>query len=301
MKLYALGVPYTRISRDLLRLHSRAAVLEMLKLYGDAFAPHSLQRGTPYSRRVQREALAELAQCDLVSRDDKGTLTVNAIPPQKIVEVPTQLPWDALSLSELKVCLALYVEARHQRSPYFTWEGTHDELATLSRLNRKATGNALAGLVVKGIITMKSVRDDGSRWTRGTLVQLLDTRSGASLNDLAWFFRSRTNELDVLTRYRLALNPQFDFIHGFTADSGVMLTCPLCLNPKRTFRVTATETADQWHCFACQKSGDSAALCALRSFHLWKAPEFNLTELAAFLGADPNRASSMEGMQDACN
>ena len=301
MKLYTLGVPYTQVNRDLLLLHSRAAVLEMLKLYGDAFAPHSLQRGTPYSRRVQREALAELEQCDLVSRDDKGTLTVNAIPPHKTAEVPTQLSWATLSLSELKVCLALYVEARHQRSPYFTWEGRHDDLAKIAHISRQAVGPTLDSLANKGIVKFKPVRDEGCRWTRGTLVQLLDTRSGASLNDLAWFFRSRTNELDVLTRYRLALNPQFDFIHGFTADSGVMLTCPLCLNPKRTFRVTATETADQWHCFACQKSGDSAALCALRSFHLWKAPEFNLTELAAFLGADPNRASSMEGMQDACN
>ena len=148
MKLCTLGVPYTRVSRDILLLHSRAAVLEMLKLYGGAFAPHSLQRGTPYSRRVQRESLAELTQRDLVSQDDKGTLTVNAIPPHKTAEVPTQLPWDTLSLAE--------------------------------------AGEALRSLAVKGICTTKIVRDEGCRWTRGTLVQLLDTRSGAPLNDLAW-------------------------------------------------------------------------------------------------------------------
>lgn len=298
MKLYTLGLAYMRLSRDILLLHSRAAILEMLRLSGSTYASDSLKRGTPYTRRVQREALAELAQHDLVTLDSTGTPAVAPIPMHKRAEVPTQLPWATLSLAELRVCIALYVEARHKRAPYFTWEGRRNDLAKIARVSRQAVGMALDNLARKGIVKSKPVRDKGTRWTRGILAQLLDPASGASLNDRAWFYQNRTNELDVLTRYRLALNPQFDFVQGFTADSGMMLTCPLCLNPKRTFRITATETADHWHCFGCGKSGDSAALCALRSFDLWKAPEFNLAAIAAYMGTDPNRT---EEVQDARN
>jgi hypothetical protein len=301
MKLHVLGIPFMKVNRDILLLHSRTAMLEMLRLYGGAFALDALKKGTPYSHRVQREAFIELAHCALVSIDDKGIPSVNDIPSYKRAEMPTYLPWDKLSLTELKVCIALYISARYQRAPYFSWEGRHDELAKTARISRQAVGAALAGLANKGILKATAIRDEGSRWTRGTLVQLLDTRSGASLNDLGWFFRNRVDRLDVLTRYRLALNPQFDFVHGFTANSGMRLTCPLCLNPKRTFRVTATETADAWKCFACGRAGDSASLCALRSFQMWKEPEFNLTEIAAYLGIDANSTPSLEGISNACH
>lgn len=269
---------------DILNLHSRAAMLEMLRLYGGAFATHSLQRGTPYTHRRQREVLAELDQRDLVTVDDKGISVVNAILPHKLAEVPTQLPWDMLSATALRVCLALYISAKHQRAPYFTWEGRHDELAKIAGVSRQSVGAALVELANKGILKTKTQRDKGARWTRGTLVQLMDVESGASLNELGWAFRNRVNELDMLTRYRLVLRPQFDYGNGFTADSGMRLTCPLCLSPDRTFRVTATETVDAWKCFACGRSGDSAKLCALRSFQLWKEPEFNLTAMAAYMG-----------------
>jgi hypothetical protein len=298
MKLYELGIPFTKVSTDILLLSSRTAILEALRLYGGKYALGTLKTGTPYSRRKQREDLKELAHHDLVTLDANGIPSLNEIPGDKAAEVPTLAPWDDLSFAESKTCIALYAVARNQRSPYFTYQGTREELAAIARLNRKATGAALFSLSEKGICNVRAIRDKGSRWTRGASVQLLDSESGASLNDRGWFFRNRLNELDVLTRYRLALNPQFDFIHGFTADSGMMLACPLCLNPKRTLRVTATETADAWKCFACGKSGDSASLCALRSFRLWKAPEFNLTQIAAYLGASGQQ--SLEGISNAC-
>jgi len=300
MKLYTLGIPFMKMNRDILLLRSRSAMLEILRLSGSAFTLEALKNGTPYSHRVQREALAELSQRGLVTLNAKGIPTVNATPPHQKADVPTHLPWSTLSFAELKVSIALYAEARHQRAPYFSWEGRHDELGKVARLNRKATGMALARLADKGILKATALRDKGSRWTRGTLVQLLDIHSGASLNDLARFYHNRMDRLDVLTRYRLALAPQFDFVQGFTAESGMMLSCPFCLNRKRTFRVTATDTADQWRCFACGKSGDSTRLCALRSFQIWKAREFNLTELAAYLGADSNRDVLMEGITNAC-
>ncbi|SFS10820.1 hypothetical protein SAMN05421771_1852 [Granulicella pectinivorans] len=296
MKLFELGIPYLKLSTDILHLHSRASVLELLRLYGGAFALNSLQRGTPYTHRRRRETLAELAQRELVSLDDKGTPEATAIPANKLAEIPTHLPWDELSLAELRVCIALYASAKHQRAPYFSWEGRRDKLAKVARVSRQAVGAALAELANKGILKTKSLREAGSRWTHGTLIQLLDVASGASLNDLGWFFRNRVNELDVLTRYRLALKPQLDYVHGFTADSGMRLTCPLCLNPDRTFRVTATDTADAWKCFACSRSGDSAKLCALRSFQLWKEPEFDLTAIRAYMGA-----GTQHGLQEITN
>ena len=288
VKLYALGVPYTHINREMLALHSRSAVLQALRLYGGRYTSKALQHGTPYSRRQQSEALRELQQSNLISLDERGIPSVVDIPPHKLAEVPTGLEWDGFSLAELRVCIAVYVAARHQRAPYFTWEGTHDELAALAHVSRQAAGQALRSLAQKGILAMKALRDKGSRTTRGTLVRLLDQASGASLNELGWFFRNRLNELDTLSLYKLALKPQMDF-HGFTADSGMRLACPLCLSPNRTFRVTVNAEDDRWACFACGRSGDSSKLCALRSFHLFKEPEFNLTKLRAYLGSDEKK------------
>lgn len=90
----------------------------------------------------------------------------------------------------------------------------------------------------------------------------------------------------MVTRYKLALKPQLDHHSGVTAESGMLLTCPFCLNPKRTFRVTMSEQTDRCHCFACGRSGDSLKLCALRSFHLFKEPQFNLTALKAYMGQE---------------
>lgn len=286
MKLYEVGIPYTQVSRDILALHSRSAILEALRLYGGRYTCKALQQGTPYSRRQRSEDLRELEQRGLVSLDKQGIPTVLEIPPHKLAEIPTRLQWDALSPTELRLTIALYIAARHQRAPYFTFEGTHEELADVAKLNRKATGQALRSLAAKGILTSKVIRDKGSRTTRGTLVQLLDQDSGAPLNELGWFFRNRLNDLDVVTRYKLALKPQLDYQGGYTAPSGMRLACPLCLSPNRTFRLTMTEDEDRWHCFACGRSGDSVKLCALRSFHLFKEPQFNLSALKAYMGRE---------------
>lgn len=293
MKLYEVGIPYTQVNRDILALHSRSAILEALRLYGGKYTCKALQQETPYSRRQQSEAFRELEQHDLVSLDERGLPSIMEILPHKLAEVPTRIEWDVLSLAELKVTLALYVAARHQRAPYFTYEGRHDELAKLAHVSRQAVGQALRSLTEKGILSAKTLRDKGSRTTRGTLVQLLDQASGASLNELGWFFRNRLDELDVLTRYKLALKPQLDYQGGLTAESGMRLACPLCLNPNRTFRLTVTEESDRWHCFACGRSGDSVKLCALRSFHLFKEPEFNLSALKAYMGREEQPESAV--------
>jgi hypothetical protein len=189
-----------------------------------------------------------------------------------------------MSFSELKVILALYIEARHGRSPYFSWEGRQEDLAELAKVSRQSVGLALTSLSVKNLIKTKPLRDEGSRTTRGTFVQLRDVESGASLNDLGWFFRNRLAELDLVTRYKLALRPQLDYQSGVTAESGMRIACPLCLDPNRTFRLTMTEDTDRWHCFACGRSGDSAKLCALRSFWIWKEEPFSLAAMTAYMG-----------------
>lgn len=279
MKLYEIGIPYMRINRDVLKLHSRSAVLEMLRLYGGPFALNELKQGTPYSQRRQREVHMELAQRELVSLSD-GITEVLPIPEGKLAEVPTYLPWDKLSLVELRVCIALYASARHQRSPYFTWEGRHDELAELAGVSRQAVGAALLTLKERGILRATSQRDANSRWTRGTLVQLLDPPSGASLNDLGWFFRDRMNRLDPLDRYKLALKGfdsrhQIDDIRGYVR--GFMCLCPFCDRPERTFRFAATEDEDEWKCHKCGKHGNSAQLWTLRAFAIWKEPIMRTT------------------------
>lgn len=280
MKLYEIGIPYLKVNRDVLKLHSRSAVLEILRLYGGAYALDSLKQGTPYSQRKQREVHAELAQKELVSVSDEGILEVLSIPDGKPVEVPTYLPWDELSLVELRVCIALYASARHQRAPYFTWSGRHDELAELAGVSRQAVGAALASLADKGILRASPQRDKGSRWTRGTLVQLLDPPSGASLNDLGWFFRDRMNRLEPVERYKLALKgfdsrQQLDDIRGYIR--GFQCLCPFCDRPERTFRFTATEDEDCWKCHKCGRHGNSAQLWTLRAFAIWKEPIMRTT------------------------
>lgn len=192
-----------------------------------------LKRGTPYQRRQQRETLKELEHAGLVSLDGNCIPSPVEIPPYKQAEIPSYLPWDAMSFAELKVILALYIAARNGRSPYFSYEGRREDLADLARVSRQAVGLALTSLQAKGTLKAKPLRDKGSRTTRGTFVQLLDVESGASLNDLGWFFRDRLQELDVSTRYKLALRPQLDYQSGFTAESGMRLAWSLVPKPEQ--------------------------------------------------------------------
>jgi hypothetical protein len=282
MKLFTLGVPYTTVNRNILLLSSRNAILKAIRLYGGIYLTSKAENAI--RRRKEREDLREVERCGLVSTNTDGIPCLNEIPPNKAFEVPTKLPWDDLSLAELKTCIALYASAKNQRSPFFTFQGTREDLAEIARLNRKATGLALNSLSRKGICRVKPVRDEGSRWTKGVQVQLLDRNSGQSLNNLAWFFIKRTPQLGPTTLYRMALRPQLDDASGYFRN--FKLTCPLCLDSKKTLRVTVTEDEDLWSCGKCGKFGDSNALASLRSYHLWKEPEFNLTEMASVLGFD---------------
>jgi hypothetical protein len=267
MNLFDVYVPYTVVDARLLKLNSKNAILEALRVYGGDYLEYALsQAWTPYQLRQHNEALSELRYRGIVSDDIDG----DGVPRYHIADedritIPTKLAYDRLSLSELKSLIALHHQTRHKRSPYFTFNGRQEELAEAAGLGRKAVIGALRKLQERGLLSVRKDRVKGRRGITGTTVTLLDPESGASLNDLGRFYAQRLDQMSPTDRYRLLLSKydprdQLKDIRGYI--SGHTVLCPFCPQHKRTLKFKATETEDQWRCFACGRSGDSARLWA---------------------------------------
>ena len=271
MTLFKLGIAYTEISRDLLLLHTRAAILEMLRVYAGEYAPGDVKCLSPYQSRKHRETLAELHHAGLIVLE-RDIPAKGDIPQDKLIAVPTNAPWPDLSFAEMKTYIALFALSRHSRNPWFRFVGLHERLAEVARLSRKAVGIAVTSLVSKGLLQQWVVREEGQRWASGTAIQLLDPGSGASLNDVAWTLLNKLNTLPIITKYKLALKdvaPEIEELTGYT--EGFKIFCPFCKKPeKKTLRIKITHLddrdTDEWFCSNCSRHGDATKLCSIRSF-----------------------------------
>lgn len=268
MNLHELLKPFTDISDRTLLLKSKHAVIDALKRYGNGYMERNLENASRYHQRQQRQMLEELKLRGIL---ESGTasdaeLHLRPITASEKITIPTNLPYGTLSLAEIKTLIALYKEAKYSRAPYFTYEGTLAELAEAAHLNRVAALRALKSLAAKEwFLTAQKIRVKGKRGVAGTRVTLLDNQSGIRLHDLAMAHIEARNQLTAPVIYKLALqgyDPRYQLEHINGYVSGMTVLCPFCDKPEKTFRFTCTETEDRWHCFKCNRSGDSMRLAS---------------------------------------
>lgn len=279
MNLWQIGIPYTGISSRILELSSKTALTMGLRVYGGGYIERALST-SPYQLRKHNQDLAELRQRGILTDevDAHGRPKKPDIPDDEWIAIPTFVEYNGLSLSEMKTLIALFREARHKRSPFFTFTGRHEDLAKVAQLSRERTGRAIASLAAKRLITVEKERKKGVRGVVGTKITLVCPQSGASLNGLAWFYIRRIEKLTAPVIYKMALenyDPGDEVKTTVGFYNNVQVHCPLCL--EKQFRFTADIDQDEWKCFACKRQGNSASLYAHMMWKLGRQETFRIT------------------------
>jgi hypothetical protein len=333
MNLSDALVPYTVIPDKTLRLRSKLAILCTLDLckgeseqviFGkrrrDSFrkADGTLTSGftgytgryyrsthpegvTPYQKRKHADIRHDLIRVGIAIEDGDTNLKLMQITPEERIILPTRYDYSQLTLTELKTLIALHARIRyHRRGDYFRETCTQDQLAETANLSSRKLRDALRRLEVKLLISTKKSRKPGKEGTQFTLLD--PSGSGATIFDIAEFYRERFDALPPYDRYAYCLGiydtqgllEESSPRRGGSA-SGVMTMCPFCKTDK-SLRFTATLEEDFWKCFACKRGGDSARMWALRKWKLGINSDFAAT-MATLRNAIGDRKTETESRE----
>jgi DNA-binding MarR family transcriptional regulator len=272
MNLFDCGVPYTVLPETILGLNSKSAMLTALEIYR-SHSPACLEDRaetsnssslSPYQLRVRSETRRELLRREVLTEAD-GRLSLidldmeadRKLASDRLI-IPTRGGYSRLGLPALKSVIALHRANRYSRTP-FRLTLTQQELAKKAGISERSVSGSLRQLVAARFVSIRKI------WQTGTEITLLEPESGAELYHLGEFYRVRMDSIPVYTRYKTVLanfDPRNQLKDTTAGISGYTVYCPFCTRrgSTPTFRFSSLEDDDQWHCFRCGRSGDSARL-----------------------------------------
>ena len=295
MNLHDCYMQYFEIPEAILTLRSKTAVLIALEIYksysGSKHSTVTLPESSgpsSYRSRQLADIERELIEKGIVLESETGlklkSLEAKTLEKKNRLLLPFKFDYSVLTLTALKVLIAIYAEARYSRTP-FQITRTQEEIAERAGVALWGVGKALRLLEEHRLLYTKKL------WRENTQISLLDPESGTSLFHIGKFYREKLERTPVCLRYASVLY-RFDPTGKLTPDSGPMkgcsVNCPFCKSKKKTFRFDSTDDGDHWQCFNCRRSGDSARFYARTCDWPDQGQRLELAEVFSAAGMTPD-------------
>lgn len=264
MNLHDCHIQYFALPETVLTLKTKTSMLAALDIYRSGSISVLDHKRTMYRDRQLYEVKTELIEKGVILESEAGLqlqsldMEADRSLAKHRLTMPFRFDYCVLTLTALKVLIAIYVEARYSHTA-FRIERTNEEIADRAGVALRGVGKALTQLAEHRLLYTKKL------WQKATQISLLDPESGTSLFHIGKFYREKLERTPVCLRYASVLY-RFDPTGKLTPDSGPMkgcsVNCPFCKSKKKTFRFDSTDDGDHWQCFNCRRSGDSARFYA---------------------------------------